>query len=156
MWGSVQCRALSACSCTLQLPRRLYMQQHRLHSGGSATAWGSPRAGRQLGPLVQQRCTAHSPRRSTRRLHTRCQQAARKEHTAGQTRYKDLSTSERAEVLWDESLLRESACAPDAESQPILSGSGGGIFFFWRVPSWLRFKHAATTNLALFYGLPAL
>ena len=108
MWGSVQ-----RPEC-LQLD----MQQHRLHRGCSATAWGSPRAGRQLGPLVQQRCTAPSPRRSSRRLSTRCQQAAHKEHTAGQTRYKDLSISERAEVLWDESLLRDSASAPGAESWP--------------------------------------
>ena len=121
--------------CSLQLystaaPRLMYMQQHRLHHGCSATAWGSPRAGRQLGPLVQQRCTGSSPRRSTRGLHARCQQAARKEHTAGQTRYKDLSISERAEVLWDETLLRKSA-QEHTDSQPILSGSGGGIFFFW-------------------------
>ena len=76
--------------------------------------------------------------RASRRPQTRCQQAARQQEAQQLQRGKQRPVSSQSELLpghlddvslqdrWD-----EAGTLASAASGPILSGSGGGIFFFW-------------------------
>jgi hypothetical protein len=136
--------------------RHLTMQGQLPQHKGTLRAWTAPEpalAGRQL---------ALAPRaRARRRCPARCRlsaQQAQAEHSASAGRQVDaLRPSPSA---WQQDPAVAEPCVESARStltEPILSGSGGGIFFFWRVaPPACTFPALCRCPTQLSFTLAAL
>ena len=138
--------------CVRHLTMQGQLQQHK----GTLRAWTAPEpslAGRQLALAPQTRAR----RRSSARCRLSAQQA-QAEHSASASRQAD--TLRPSPSAWQLEPVAAEPCTESARStitEPILSGSGGGIFFFWRVPPPVcTFLHSVGTSRSCPFTLAAL